>query len=291
MPRGWRPRIVALAEVSLAFTLMHLAFRAFKRFTSLGQLEYRHDVNFSPGAAMILIALGCLALRRRRPEEYGITLHPLRCGVNAGLTGFIVFAVIGALALACGWQRDPTWSSPRFALVATALNVCVAIVTLGLLHRWGARIERFPLSIGVALLLAGLLAPLALRLAEGRPVGHAALTLLGLVVGAALGEELFFRGYVQSRLNEAFGRPWSAFGVPWGPGLLIASAYFGLIHVLNPCDYFRGQGHFAWWHGLFCTAALLYGFLRERTGSIVAPIVLHALIDLAARMPALRAAP
>jgi hypothetical protein len=35
---------------------------------------------------------------------------------------------------------------------------------------------------------------------------------------AGLGEEVSFRGFVQSRQNESFGRPWRLLGVDLGPG-------------------------------------------------------------------------
>lgn len=48
---------------------------------------------------------------------------------------------------------------------------------------------------------------------------------------------------------------------------------------LNPFDYFTGNGHLAWSHGLV-TLATPYGFLREKTGSVVAPATLHVLLDV-----------
>jgi membrane protease YdiL (CAAX protease family) len=65
--------------------------------------------------------------------------------------------------------------------------------------------------------------------------------------------EVFFSGYAQSRLNEAFGRPWRTLGVAFGPSLLITAFVFGLVHLLNPFDYFRWQGRLALWWG--CSAA------------------------------------
>jgi membrane protease YdiL (CAAX protease family) len=108
-----------------------------------------------------------------------------------------------------------------------------------------------------------------------------------LLVGAGVGEEVFFRGYVQSRLNEAFGRPWRCFGVDFGPGLFGATLLFGLIHVLNGIDYFAEIYRPMWWHGLATASTLFYGFVRERYGSVLPPAIVHGLADLLVRMPGL----
>src|SRR5690606_12297184 len=118
-------------------------------------------------------------------------------------------------------------------------------------------------------------------------MGPAALTVLWVLLASGAGEEIFFRGYIQSRLNEAFGRPWRLLGVEFGPGLFGAALLFGLIHAFNRVDYFTGAGDFLWWYGLATATSLYFGFLRERTGSVLAPAVTHAMGNLLARLPTL----
>jgi membrane protease YdiL (CAAX protease family) len=102
------------------------------------------------------------------------------------------------------------------------------------------------------------------------------------------GEEVFFRGYIQSRLNQEFGRPFRIMGVEFGLGLIVSSLLFGFIHVLNTVDYFSGRGAFAWWWWLSTFATgLFYGCLREKTGSVLAGGVHHGLIDVMAEVPSL----
>jgi hypothetical protein len=132
----------------------------------------------------------------------------------------------------------------------------------------------------VALLLA---LPIVVAGYRNASVGAAAIGVAWRVVGAGIGEEMFFRGFIQSRVNEAWGRPLRLLGVQFGLGLIVSSVLFGFIHALNPVDYFAGSFHFAWWHGLV-TMCTPYGFLRERTGSVVAPAVMHGLIDVLAMM-------
>src|SRR5262245_52827460 len=155
VPSGsWRTRSVALAEVTLAFALMHLAFRAFKRFTPLGQLEYTHDFNLSPGVAMILFSFLFITLRLRRPADYRLALRPFFPAMNAGVLCILVWSIVAAAALAFGLRRDPTWSSPAFALTASALNLGVTILMLWSLHRWGRTADHLPRPLTLAIVIA-----------------------------------------------------------------------------------------------------------------------------------------
>ena len=72
------------------------------------------------------------------------------------------------------------------------------------------------------------------------------LTVSWLIVGASPGEEVFYRGYIQLRINEAFPCPFHFGGVQFGAGLLVSSILFGFLHPLNSVDYFHGRFTFAW---------------------------------------------
>lgn len=86
------------------------------------------------------------------------------------------------------------------------------------------------------------------------------------LLDVALPEEVFFRGYLQTRLNHAFGRPLTAFGARWGLGLPLAAILFALCHLVFG-DVTQLKVFF---FGVFA------GWLRERTDSVVAPILYHA---------------
>ena len=101
---------------------------------------------------------------------------------------------------------------------------------------------------------------------------------------AGFGEEIFFRGYMQSRLNEAWGTNWQVLGVRFGWGLIITALIFAFVHVMNPVDYFNGRYDFAWGH-LLALFVFPYGWLRERTGSFLAPAILHGLVDVVILVP------
>jgi membrane protease YdiL (CAAX protease family) len=91
---------------------------------------------------------------------------------------------------------------------------------------------------------------------------------LGLV---ALPEEWFFRGYLQGRLDEYLGTPWSIFGAPVGLGFLYSAIAFAFLHPILIPGVHRLLVFFP---------ALLFGWLRARTGNIGAAVVVHAASNM-----------
>jgi membrane protease YdiL (CAAX protease family) len=68
--------------------------------------------------------------------------------------------------------------------------------------------------------------------------------------------------------------------VPFGIGLVVASALFGLLHAFNTFDPRMGLDSLSWGWALSATCAgLFFGLLRERTGSLVACGIAHGLPD------------
>jgi membrane protease YdiL (CAAX protease family) len=120
--------------------------------------------------------------------------------------------------------------------------------------------------------VARILAPYvgAPRFALRLPDGFAVLALVQLLV-VALPEELFYRGFVQTAwARTAPERGVTVLGARLGAGFLWTQVLFAAGHlvVLQP-----------WRLGTFFPG-LLFGWLRARTGSLAAPVILHALSNL-----------
>lgn len=159
-----------------------------------------------------------------------------------------------------------------------AIAECIAIALMLLILR-----RQKPVASGRRnLIIVGLLLlfPIVLALAMGRFNLVILSTVVWQFVFSGFGEEFVWRGYVQSRLNQAFGRPYHWFGIQFGPGLLIASLLFGLTHAFNTFDPVAGHYELAWGWALWTAfAGLFFGILREKTGSLVAPGIAHGLPD------------
>lgn len=88
-----------------------------------------------------------------------------------------------------------------------------------------------------------------------------------------LEEEPFYRGVLLLALYEAFRGRLRALGIDWGWGALFSSALFGLTHALG---YQDGSFQFdALYFALTALPSLLVVWIRERTGSLLLPILLH----------------
>jgi membrane protease YdiL (CAAX protease family) len=172
-----------------------------------------------------------------------------------------------------------------------AVLVVVILFTL-LLKRQRALLNKIPVSLCASLLICLLIAPVFVALIFERPVTHTLLTCLWLIIGAGCGEEIFYRGYIQSRINETFGRPFRLSQVQFGFGLFMSAFLFGFLHTLNSVDYFQHRFTFAWGFGLANIATgLLYGILRETSGSVLTGIVTHAILDVLVIIPGLISGP
>lgn len=96
------------------------------------------------------------------------------------------------------------------------------------------------------------------------------MTLFQLLL-IALPEEFFFRGYFQSTIDMIFTRRWRFLGADLGAGWIITAAVFAVSHTIVS---------YQWWHFSIFFPALLFGYLRLRTGSITAPILFHAASNI-----------
>ncbi|MCA9179288.1 MAG: CPBP family intramembrane metalloprotease [Planctomycetales bacterium] len=178
------------------------------------------------------------------------------------LDAMLVFEFgLGVAALLIGWffDFDPLRTIPRGTAVLStnlkhiALGAALALPLLVFFLTLEVSLPELFRPIRDALDEA-----LAPTLCEAGWAGRALVSL-----GAGIGEELLFRGLIQDGLGQLWGSPLLA--------LLAASVLFGAVHWLNT-TYF-----------LFATGmGLVFGALWIWTGSLVAPIVMHAVYDMLA---------
>jgi membrane protease YdiL (CAAX protease family) len=110
----------------------------------------------------------------------------------------------------------------------------------------------------------------ALRLPE-----RFALSALNQLVVVAIPEEIFFRGYLLVRLERVWRPTRRLWGAPVGWALLVTSALFALGHLVVVPSPQRLAVFFP---------ALVFGWMRGRTGSIAAGATFHALCNIVAEV-------
>jgi len=144
---------------------------------------------------------------------------------------------------------DLRFSPPSFG-THVVLGVTL-LVLYGALHAWVAR-SLFDRSF------------------ELRLPGNPAIDVVREFLAVGFPEEVFFRGYLQTRWNRALPARRSMFGANVGPALLVQAAIFAACHLATG-DWTRLRVFFF---------ALLAGWLRERSGSVLPPAVYHAVANV-----------
>jgi membrane protease YdiL (CAAX protease family) len=99
---------------------------------------------------------------------------------------------------------------------------------------------------------------------------RAALAVATQLLVVALPEEMFYRGWMQTAWASRAPRRVRILGAGIGGGFVATQALFALGHLVSLQP----------WRLATFFPGLLFGWARERTGSLAAPVVLHALSNL-----------
>jgi membrane protease YdiL (CAAX protease family) len=177
-----------------------------------------------------------------------------------------------ALVLA-GLLLPPGWAAWAGALAAAAVLLTVQpFLALGVLSplEIGLRAPRAGTSpvvvIAIGLALAFNLVAMLLR---GAAPVRVPMGVVGAVLLEAVLEELVFRGVLLALLDRAWPARWTVLGARIGWGGLALTVAFIALHGLRP-GMLLG----------IVPAAVLYLWLRARTGSLLAPIAAHLAWNL-----------
>jgi len=205
---------------------------------------------------------------------------------------FVIMAVESSVMMALGrtamQNARPVWSA---ALIGTGVGLVICLVVMAVLR--GRGICRFNwavgqppqlawaaclgLTLGVATTLLGAVVPGAM---PDLAAGYSFLQIAALVViGRSLYEELLFRGLLQGLLTPLLSRSWRFFGHDFSLAAVVGAVAFGLIHF----SLLSLGGDFAPVSVIVVAAfllGLLAGHYRDRTGSMIHPIVVHMCANL-----------
>ncbi len=191
-------------------------------------------------------------------------------GVHTTLVGLTFLAAVWALV----WRKD----DERVRRSGLALGGLVIPGPLDVGRAWRAagRSLLWALALTVVIAVPYYLAwkswwqpRLSFALAP-RPA-EAADELLGQLLVIALPEEAFYRGYLQSRLDEVWTPRFRVLGASVGPGVVAAAMIFAAGHLATVQVPARLAVFFP---------ALLFGWLRARTGGIGASVCFHATCNV-----------
>jgi membrane protease YdiL (CAAX protease family) len=265
----------AFIEILVVYLVLRLLGTVLR---SMGAIQWElKNLGWSYTGEILFIAIPALLiwLARRSWADYGVTLTDWPTNLDIGIKAYLVrFISVGALgvvlSLGIGYE-----SLQGGAIIALAELIVIVIVVMVLQK------QKTVTSGKTNLIVTGLI--LLFPIFVGLAMNRLTLIVVSTVVWqffSGFGEEFVWRGYVQSRLNQAFGRPFRWFGIQFGAGLIITSILFGFFHAFNTYDSAIGLASLSWGWALFTTfSGLLFGILREKTGSLVAPGIAHGLPD------------
>ena len=177
----------------------------------------------------------------------------------------IGFLIIGLL----GWSFKDWYGSIVLATIFTIALCFIPKLTQKLITQNESEKKRLKPAV-ILLILSVITTLVSIFVKNINPIFFKAMYFIFIV---AVGEELFFRGYIQSSFNLFFGKKFQIGTVKLGWALPFSAILFGLSHslVTNPITW-------PWMLFTF-VGGLILGFIREKDGSLLAPIVLHALMD------------
>jgi hypothetical protein len=236
------------------------------------------------GFIFIALSLIIMALTRRPWREYGLTLKAWRLSFDVGMTGYVVRIVpVGVLfALILLGESYRSWLGGVILLVAVIVGIWLLLT---MLKRQDATdpsgdVRRSKVRNNVILLGGLLLLPIVLSIITGRSTLLVTSTVLWQLIVSGFGEEIRYRGYYQSRVNQEFGKPYQIMGIRFGLGLIVSSILFGLIHATQSFNPLLGQYDFAWPWGLWTLmGGFFFGLLREKTDDVTACTIAHGGLD------------
>lgn len=251
-------RLVAVIEVTLVLATVVAAVAGVTRLGAAGLVRQHLHRPFLEYLAIAVVVAGVITASRVSLASCGLSAKGLPALFEAGLKCMVPFAVGNALSFPLG-SRAALHSLAEPLIVAGVVTACAWLLRAGPAPSLAAGV------VGLAV---------AVNLAPARALS--ALVFFAVVLGPI--EELLFRGYIQSRLNRAWGRPWRVGKAPCGAGLLITAGLFSAFHVLNLPLLLAGQLEPLWVAAIpTCAWGLAFGYLRERTGSLIPPALAHGM--------------
>jgi membrane protease YdiL (CAAX protease family) len=232
------------------------------------------------GLLTAAVPLMVLVASKGSLEDYGLVVRDWRTSLGLGLAGYMYLlpSNLAIFVLTVAWAGV---TDPAVSLSVSGVTLLTLFLALRRMSRGGSPHTRRDLALvaillGAPLIISALFGSLTLKLVSG--------VFWELVFGGAA-EEVMYRGYVQGRVNEEYGRPWSLMGVGFGPGLLVSSFLYGLAGAMSGFRPWRGLYVFSLPVGVHGLAlGLFLGFLREATGDIGAGSVAKGLSGAVGRL-------
>lgn len=237
--------------------------------TEKNHLVFRYFVKF---VMTILFPLGLIYFLNKNKGDFGIYFPKFSDSFKLSFRAYAVGGPAGIsfwIIAAFGWGFADWPGSLILSIAYLIVFYFVPRVTKKMPTRDGIDVPNRRIIIFVVLSMVTII--FAYVTYEHAPIVSKILYYIFIV---GLGEELLFRGYFQSSFNRFFGKAFKIGNVKFGWGLFLSAALFGLMHALVVAPPIWPWSLFTFMIGL------TLGFVREKDGSILAAVLLHAMLDM-----------
>ena len=214
-----------------------------------------------------------------------------------------LWAVAFAAIVAASLLAPPPWAKVTAVVAFLYLPLAAMRGTGEDARDYGVTLARWRLDVLLAVAMLAVIAPLFIvgyevwlgnLLGHGPgspppglsfharvPEGYGWSNVVDELFVTALPEEFFYRGWLQARLKRVWPGGARIAGVVVGPAFLLTAALFAVGHLA----IFQGS------RLLVFFPALLFGWLRERTGTVVGSTLLHAGCNILSHVVAASVSP
>lgn len=229
--------------------------------------------SYLTGVLLVVLAVIVIVVRRYEFRLMGLEALDWRRSINTGFRGWMFF-IVPQLVL----SFFQTWGIRYQDYLGAALVLGMLVLVAGYFMSKKEAVPASNRRLMVIVLL--LLAPLALGLLYDSFTLNLLKTYSWNILVGGFAEELFYRGYIQSSINQEYGREWRIGKTSFGPGLIISAFLYGLGRGMRTMKPWSGVYAVSWSWTLYAfTLGVFYGLIRENAGDILASGTANGLID------------
>jgi membrane protease YdiL (CAAX protease family) len=265
----------SIVEASLVFAVLQLVLLFPEGVRNLVRWENNTlGGSYLTGALMIALGVFVIIIRRYEFRLMGLATEDWKKSINYGIKGYLYFLipqVILSFFLAWGVRYQD------FVAISAVLGGLVLSVSYFMVRKGDVSAASNRRLVIAATLLVS---PLVFSFF----VGELSMRLLkefawNILVGG-FAEEFFYRGYIQSSVNQEYGKEWKIGKTSFGPGLMVSAALYGLGRGLRTVRPWSGVYSISWSWTLYAfTVGIFYGLIRESSGDIIASGTANSMID------------
>lgn len=259
----------------MAFIILLLLFKVIE-WSGIAAWEKRIlGYNFVSTALVYFgLPIALIKLRRNKTASYGLDFSNYKNNFKIGLSLLTIYLPLTVIGFGILSVLGLSYRHLYGALILGGMEIIALLITHFLFAKMlrARRINAKHVRAVTLLLLILSIATVFSWLAKFVGVNIGVVIFPIFFIG--LGEEMFFRGYIQSRVNESFQKSWEVRNVHINTGIIVASLIFAAAHPIAAHDI----SAWPWSIWIFCSGIFL-GYVKERTGSIIAPSILHGVTN------------